>query len=53
MFLRDTIGEWVTNIPENMDLDWVDGTKVSNFTFFKKTIKLSDLEFLYIKKKFL
>ncbi|RID57837.1 hypothetical protein BRARA_F01187 [Brassica rapa] len=27
MFLRDTIGEWVTNIPENMNLDWVDGTK--------------------------
>ncbi|CAF1926277.1 unnamed protein product [Brassica napus] len=27
MFLRDTTGEWVTNIPENMNLDWVDGTK--------------------------
>ncbi|XP_048613137.1 probable alpha,alpha-trehalose-phosphate synthase [UDP-forming] 2 [Brassica napus] len=28
MFLRDTTGEWVTNIPENMNLDWVDGTKM-------------------------
>ncbi|KAF8080678.1 hypothetical protein N665_0929s0030 [Sinapis alba] len=27
MFLRDTTGEWVTNIPENMNLDWVDGAK--------------------------
>lgn len=30
MFVRHTTGEWVTNVPENMNLDWVDGTKVSN-----------------------
>lgn len=52
MFLRDIIGEWVINIFENMDFDWVDGIKVSNFIFFKKIIKLSDFEFFYIKKKF-
>ncbi|ESQ35106.1 hypothetical protein EUTSA_v10009417mg [Eutrema salsugineum] len=28
MFLRHTTGEWVmTNMPQNMNLDWVDGTK--------------------------
>ncbi|KAL1224159.1 putative alpha,alpha-trehalose-phosphate synthase [UDP-forming] 2 [Cardamine amara subsp. amara] len=27
MFLRHTTGEWVTNLPENMNLDWVDGAK--------------------------
>ncbi|CAH8381179.1 unnamed protein product [Eruca vesicaria subsp. sativa] len=27
MFMRDTTGEWVTNIPKNLNLDWVDDTK--------------------------
>ncbi|CAH2037263.1 unnamed protein product [Thlaspi arvense] len=34
MFLRHTTGEWnVTNIPENMNLDWVDGAK-NVFNYF-------------------
>lgn len=38
MLLRDPTGEWVTNMPENMNLDWVNGVKVSNFTFFEKNL---------------
>jgi len=30
MFLKHTTEEWVTNMPQNMNLDWVDGLKVSN-----------------------
>jgi len=31
MFEKQTTGEWVTNMPQNVNLDWVDGVKVSNF----------------------
>ncbi|CAA7039686.1 unnamed protein product [Microthlaspi erraticum] len=27
MFLRHTSGEWVTKMPEHMNLDWIDGVK--------------------------
>lgn len=29
MFLRHSAGEWVTKMPENMNLEWIDGVKVS------------------------
>jgi len=31
MFLRHTSGEWVTRIPEHMNLEWIDGVKVSTY----------------------
>lgn len=29
MFLRHSAGKWVTKMPENMNLEWIDGVKVS------------------------
>jgi len=31
MFLRHTSGEWVTRISEHMNLEWIDGVKVSTY----------------------
>lgn len=28
MFLRLTMGEWMTTMPENLNMDWVDSVKV-------------------------
>ena len=28
MFLRHTSGEWMTTMPENLHMDWVDSVKV-------------------------
>lgn len=33
MFLRHTSGEWVTKMPEHMNLDWIDGVKVSLYMY--------------------
>ncbi|CAA7056687.1 unnamed protein product [Microthlaspi erraticum] len=43
MFLRHTTGEWVTNVPENMNLDWVDGAK-NVFKYFTDRTPRSFLE---------
>jgi trehalose 6-phosphate synthase/phosphatase len=32
MFLRHTKGEWMTTMPENLCMDWVDSVKVRILT---------------------
>ena len=46
MFLRLTTGEWMTTMPENLNMDWVDSVKVSgmlNGCFYKISL-LSSLK---------
>lgn len=31
MFLRPTYGEWMTTMPEHLNMDWVDSVKVRLF----------------------
>jgi trehalose 6-phosphate synthase/phosphatase len=31
MFLRPTDGEWMTTMPEHLNMDWVDSVKVCLF----------------------
>lgn len=33
MFLRQTEGNWMTTMPENLSMDWVDSVKVKHCTF--------------------
>lgn len=30
MFLRQTEGNWMTTMPENLNMDWVDSVKVKH-----------------------
>ncbi|KAG7622008.1 unnamed protein product [Arabidopsis thaliana] len=43
MFLRHTSGEWVTRIPEHMNLEWIDGVK-HVFKYFTERTPGSYLE---------
>lgn len=40
IFVRHTSGEWVTKIPEHMNLEWTDGVKVSTYISELKIDKL-------------
>lgn len=35
MSLRLTTGEWMTTMPENLNMDWVDSVKVRNIITVK------------------
>lgn len=43
MFLRLTAGEWMTTMPENLNMDWVDSVKVYNINSYVKTKYLCKL----------
>lgn len=53
MFLRRTTGDWMTTMPENLNMDWVDSVKVrtekSRIRVYNITVEplYVDFEFLF------
>lgn len=50
MFLRQTGGDWMTTMPENLSMDWVDSVKVKHCIFelgFSQVCEVFEIESIF------